>query len=278
MTSPLSPLPEYTQPPVSEMVLGVQFEPPEKLGVVHLGLAWQEFRNRYPRVEQQPPLPPAFERFDLRPPRPVRINLELVTGQLLPRLWFITEDGRRLLQVQRDRFIRNWRKMDGREEYPRYRQLRADFSEELTTFAVFLERERLGPLQPNQCEVTYVNELMAKQAGTDLGGLSRVMSTWSPLDSDDFPARLEDVTQEMRYVIPDPDGRPVGRLRVILQPVQSASSGQQAYRLRLTAQGRPIGSGLEGVFRFFDVGHEWAVRCFTAITAPDMHQAWGRLR
>src|SRR5688572_11238793 len=99
MTPTLPPLPEFSHPPVSEMVLGLQFERLEKLGVVHLGLAWQEFRHRYPRVEQHAPLPPTFERFDVRASRPSRINLELTPGQLLPRLWFLAENGRQLLQV-----------------------------------------------------------------------------------------------------------------------------------------------------------------------------------
>ena len=47
-------LPDYRNPPIDEVVIGVQFPPIPKFQDVHIGLYWQKVRNEYPRTETQP--------------------------------------------------------------------------------------------------------------------------------------------------------------------------------------------------------------------------------
>lgn len=260
------------------MVLGVQFEPLEKLRHVHLGLLWQEFRERYPLVQEHPPLSASFERFGDERKRPSRIEVELAVEPIIPRLWFISGNGRRLVQVQGDRFLFNWRKLTGREEYPRYEQLRATFADELAIFTAFLEREKLGTPRPNQCEITYVNELRQGQGWTSMGDLDQILSVWQAGHRDGSAPELEAATVEQRYVLPGADGRPQGRVHVSLEPYFSLSLDQEVYLLRVTAQGRPEGPDLDAALRFIDTAHHWAVLCFAAATTPHLHQVWGRRR
>jgi hypothetical protein len=42
------------------------------------------------------------------------------------------------------------------------------------------------------------------------------------------------------------------------------------------ARGRPDGAGIDGVLRFLDIGHEWGVRAFLALSSAKMQIAWGR--
>ena len=44
-----------------------------------------------------------------RPYKDMQINF-LAGEQYVPRIWMITEDNSQLIQVQRDRFARNWRR------------------------------------------------------------------------------------------------------------------------------------------------------------------------
>ena len=57
-----SPLPRFTNPPVSEVAIGVQFEAP-MLTPVHLGLFYQSVKARFPTVAVRAPLQPYFETF-----------------------------------------------------------------------------------------------------------------------------------------------------------------------------------------------------------------------
>jgi hypothetical protein len=48
------------------------------------------------------------------------------------------------------------------------------------------------------------------------------------------------------------------------------------YVMNLTARGRPDEESIEGALRFLDIGREWIVRGFAAVTTPEMHAIWRR--
>ena len=115
----LGDLPEYECPPLNEVVAGVQFEPLERFHAAHLGLYWARVRDRYPSTEDQPPLAHMKERE--RPPQPfTQASLMFQAGPIVPRCWFLDESKTKLIQIQPDRFLRNWRQIEGTEAYPRF--------------------------------------------------------------------------------------------------------------------------------------------------------------
>src|ERR1043166_5147847 len=150
-------LPDFVKPPVTEVALSVQFNPLPELKAPQLGLLWNEFRSRFPKAEQQPPLDSVMEKFGVRGPGKVNVRFEM--GVPVPRCWFLNEAGTELIQVQQDRFAHNWRKVGEEDSYPRYEYICETFKAELGIFCQFLARERLGELIPNQCEVIYVNHI-----------------------------------------------------------------------------------------------------------------------
>jgi hypothetical protein len=79
-----------------------------------------------------------------------------------------------------------------------------------------------------------------------------------------------------RYVIPDENGAPLGRLHIRTKSGFQVSGGQPIIVLELTARGQPLGEGINGVLPFLDVGREWIVRGFASITTPEMHELWER--
>src|SRR5690242_236660 len=113
-----SPLPDYEQPPVVEVASSIQFGSVPGLDAARLGLLWSVFRKEYPRTEQYPPLAHEVETFGA--PTVSQISFS-VAPMISPRCWFTNEKGTRLLQVQHDRFVLNWRKLDKDDEvYPHY--------------------------------------------------------------------------------------------------------------------------------------------------------------
>jgi uncharacterized protein (TIGR04255 family) len=92
---------------------------------------------------------------------PLGIQLQTLNVPPTPRFWFINESGSELIQVQRDRFIKNWRKIGSGDQYPRYEQLRTGFDQDFKQFEDFLKRNQLGAVRVNQCEVTYINHIVA---------------------------------------------------------------------------------------------------------------------
>ena len=56
-------LPDFSNPPVTEVVVGFQFNAIGKFVTAHVGLLWDEFKNEFPDAEEHPPVMPAFETF-----------------------------------------------------------------------------------------------------------------------------------------------------------------------------------------------------------------------
>ncbi len=267
-------LPAFRNPPVAETVLSLQFEPVAGLTAAHLGLLWQRFRDRLPVIEEHPPLPPVLEKFG--PPSPPRVEVTVEEKPPVPRLWFLNEQGTELIQVQSDRFIHNWRKMQGLDPYPRYEPIRDKFRDEVETLGQFLKDEGLGSVAVTQCEVTYVNHIEPSGVWGRHGQLEMVVRGWSRLPAEGFLPEAEDGALRLRFVIRSEAGEPIGRLHTAVQPASKKSDNSPILALNLTARGAPLGEGIEGAFAFFDLGRRWVVKGFVELTTPEMHRVWER--
>ena len=275
MTSRPKDLPDFRKPPVAETVLSLQFEPIPGLTSAHLGLLWERFRKELPLIEEHTPLPPVFEKFD--PPSPAQVEVTIEEKPPVPRDWFVNDTKTELIQMQSDRFIHNWRRMEGIEPYPHYEPIREKFRSEVAVLEEFLGDEKLGTLTVNQCEVTYVNHIEPSGMWAGHGQLEKVFSMWSRLVNASFLPDPEDAGLHVRFVIPDGTGKPIGRLHVIAQPAWKKTDNSPILALNLTARGAPIGEGIEGAFAFFDLGRRWIVKGFTDLTTPEMHRVWERI-
>lgn len=276
--SALRPLPDFERPPVVELVLDIQFQPIRGLDVPRLGLLWQAFRADFPRVEQQGPAHPLIERFGPAAPEEVELVIERFATIPLPRLWFLDSKGSELIQVQSNRFIHNWRRLEREDIYPRYENVRDRFSDELRRFEAFLEQEQLGSPVPELCEITYFNHVEAGSKWQHHGELHQVLRLWKPDFGESFLARrqVEATAVSFQLLMKNDDGNAFGRWRVSVQPGYARNGEVPIFVITNTARGRPLGEGIDGALRFLDLGHDWTVRGFAAITTDTMHQVWGR--
>ncbi len=269
-------LPEFENPPLIEVALSVQFDPLSAFQAPQIGLLWEKYRDRFPKTEQHPPLENVTEKFEL-PLRP-EFRIELSTAPPVPRCWFLNDAGSELIQVQADRFIHNWRKVDNSDQYPRYEHIRQRFSNELTIFCEFLLSEQLGEFKPNQCEITYTNHIKSAPNLNIHKQINQTFTVWKTKYSDDFLGIPENVKIATQYVFYNSEEKPVGRLHISSQPVFNASDKKPIQVLTLTARGAPESPSIEGVLAFLDKGREKIVRGFTSITTPKMHKKWRRLK
>jgi uncharacterized protein (TIGR04255 family) len=268
-------LPDFRKPPLAETVLSLQFEPISGLTTAHLGLLWLRFREQLPFIEEQPPLPPVVEKFG--PPAPAQVEVTVEEKPPVPRLWFLNQDKTELIQVQADRFIHNWRKMEGLEPYPRFEPIRDKFRNEVDTLVRFLKDESMGAPLVNQCEVTYVDHIEPSGVWERHGQLEKVLSNWTAAPGRRFLPEAEDGSVRLRFLMRGESGKPVGRLHVIFQPAWKKTDNTPIMVMNLTARGAPLGEGIEGAFRFFELGRRWIVKGFAELTTSDMHKAWERI-
>ena len=266
----MSPLPSFKKPPVVEVAIAVQFEDIPGLTGPCMGLLWDRYRESFPKLEVHPALDPHVERSSPAPGKGLKIKLETVPAT---RVWFIGSNNAHLIQVQQDRFVFNWRRMED-EDYPRHEQVRASFDENFGIFKAFLADERLGKPRLNQWELTYVNHIPAGDGWHRHGELGAVVPMLSSSGKGAFLPEPEDIALRVRYRMPDREGG-VSRLFVVANPGFN-SSGMPVLGLTLTARGGLGQGGASSLGSRLDTGREWIVRGFAEVTSRTMHRHWER--
>jgi uncharacterized protein (TIGR04255 family) len=262
-------LADFDNPPVVETVLSAQFERLAAMRTVHLGLFWRKVQMRFPKAEDRPVLAPMFERFPEPSTAGGRIRFEAIEIPKLPRLWLLNNPETEMIQIQDDRFIKNWRKAGEEDPYPHYEPvIKPAFERDFQDFQSFLREEGLGEVKVNQCEVTYVNHLVSGEGWQQLGEIDRLFTFCKPT-AIPVPGTAEDYRVQIRFPIPNEDGKPIGRLHVDVQPAVRAGDGRPMYVVNLTARGQ-YGEG----FGFFDIGRQWIVKSFEQLTTDHMHRIW----
>jgi uncharacterized protein (TIGR04255 family) len=267
-------LPEFTDPPVTEVALAVRFEGVEALRSAHVGRFWQLLVG-FTQTEDHVELDLGIEQAG-GPEPPQRPRLELVDVPRV-RTWLKTADETRLIQLQHNCFVYNWRRAASSDPYPHYESVRKEFLGAFEKFADFVAAEQVGKVSPVQCEVTYVNHLHLKHSA-----VADALTLWCKSSATGFLPQVEDARFMVRYAIPEPNGSGglLGRLTASLQPAYLVTSKDQVLNLTLIARGRPFSTEQSSnpVLNFLDLGHEWIVRGFAEITSEAMHHAWGRTR
>ena len=262
---------EYKTPPLIETVCSVQFEPLAG-SIFQLGQFWQEVKDEFSVGKEQPPLMNIIEPEFLTP----QFQSLSIQFDQSPRLFMTTTDQIFALQVQRDRFILNWRRTSDEATYPRFVAIYPKFEGLFGKFRRFVEAQDLGSVVQNQFELTYVNIIDQKN------GLEKTTSDKLFVDhmrdtkmAERFLPSPESLNWQSSFPLEDK----MGRLHINASSAfltQDPSRGQ-VMRVDLTARGIGKDRTDAGRIGWFDVAHKWVVLGFADIIRLDIQQeCWGR--
>jgi uncharacterized protein (TIGR04255 family) len=262
----------FVNPPIIELVMGVQFSPLPKLTAGHFGLFWKELGDDWTEPQDAPPIEDQFELFD-SPRWRMAADVRVRIGPLpLPGRFLLRHRNEdRLLQIQASRFHLNWRKRKG--FYPSYKQLISEFEDIFARFATFTEKTGLGTLAPNQWELTYIDAFAAGEYWNTPADWATILpGLFGPLfPTDGLGIVLEHRSAEWSYEIQPKRGR----LHIAAGPGRVEDAQQDALLLQMTARG-PIGKdGVETLRAGLDLGHEVAVGAFLRVVSDDAKKRWG---
>ena len=270
-------LPDFDRPPLDEVVLSIQFAD-LPLQNHHAGLMWLKVRDKFPNVQEQAPVPAVFETFGVLRPSPQVADVQFMPADAMIRYWFISADGRQLLQMQRDRFMHNWRTQEQHDEYPRFEPLREAFESEILVFQAFLKENGLGEIRCNQCEVTYINAIGPTEEIEDPNReLDKIFTIWCERYAEEGLGPIERARFTASYLMPPETGdEPFGRLHINAVPGVRRRDSMPVVRLSVTARGKPKEESIAAALDWIDLGRISVVRTFAAITTKRMHELWGR--
>jgi uncharacterized protein (TIGR04255 family) len=249
--SPIGERVKFENPPINELVVAMFHLPVSELRAQHIGLYWSEIRQRYPHCEQQVPI--TQEVFETQP------------GEVLPlpRFWFSDRSKPSLIQVQRNAFIFNWRRVPD-VEYPHYETVARTFWREFDGYKAFIEGTVGGKLDVVQrCELTYVNVINANahfQQLPQLGNILPSVSTLAALQTDSRKLALLNVSAGFRI-----NSTILAEL-TIRGGKSSPDATEPTALLELKAHGAPPDLSLRGARDWYDAAHDAIYRLFLDAT------------
>ena len=271
----MAPGATYLVPPIEELALSIQFKSLEGLVAPRVGKLWaQKFASHLPRLEEHPPIQEAIERFE--PPKPHAFSFKWETGAQPNRVWMLSESGTELLQVQQNRMVSNWRKQGTSAQYPKYHPgLREKTLEAWRHFSEFVNKEGLGELIPNQCEVTYVDHIPIEDLPGGEGWPGQLLTCMLPTYEDPQLGQTEEASCSLVFRLSRAkDHPPYGRLRFSAKPKTRKADGKKVLVLNTVARGAPEGPSEDLVFETLDLLQKEASDFFKRVTTQHMQDLW----
>ncbi len=265
--------PNFNKPPVIEVVLGVQFEPLHNFKTTHVGKLHTVYAVDYPIVSEHSPLEPKFENFNTGTFAPNQTVFSLIDNKAIPRVWFISEDDRTLIQFQRDKFIHNWRRDEPSEEmpYPRYEKMRDEFELRYKQLLEFLSSQDIPEPTVNQIEVTYVNLISCDDSDFSKS-MHEVFNFWNPEPQSSPLGEPEGQKFMTTYLIKDKDEL-IGRLSISSRTLLRQDN-KKFLRVDIIARGKPKDISLNGTLDFMNLCRSKIVSGFDSLTTEKMHKIW----
>jgi uncharacterized protein (TIGR04255 family) len=260
---------KYTNPPVVETVLSVQFNPLANFGAGLLGAYWKRLGTKWSNVTDAPAVDPVYERFESASVwDPTAIGLKL-SQKVELRLQIRNQAKDRMIQVQNGRFFYNWLGTPG-ATYPSYESVRPEFDESWEEFREFvISASDENSVQPNQWEIIYVNHMHSGTVWNDLSELPDVLKFLRKPNLGESNLLADGIGGEWRFEITPKRGRLYVRLGMAKQ-----EEGVPCVVMTLVARG-PVDDEEMTLHNGLELGHETIVDAFDLFTSGNAKKYWG---
>jgi len=249
----------FANPPINEVVVGVGFAPRRDLLVPHFGEYWDLIRDQFPKVEHATPF--AF---------PGNVRPIEAESFFLPRVWYLSEDTRRLVQLQQDVFMVNWRQLATPAEYPRFPAIRSTFERTFTTFSEYVERRTGVPLQVERLHLAYINALLQGEGWDTLANADQVLrdGLWQP--GNRFLPTPTKAAWSFDFDMP-------GKTVLSAKLAMASRVSDQKPILRLEIAANKLVQEEIDLFAWIDAAHDMVVSAFRDLTTTEVQRGVWKL-
>jgi uncharacterized protein (TIGR04255 family) len=255
---------KFDNPPINELVVSLFHMPIPELKAQHIGIYWNRIHEKYPHCDQHPVVVSLSDQQTVMEPSPGEIFP-------LPRFWFYGDNHPTLVQVQRNAFMVNWRRLPGAPagDYPHYEMVIRDFWQELENYKLFVQTVVGGKLDIIQrCELNYVNIISTNEL---FDGPSQIVNVLPPL------ASLRDLHTDERQL--------AGINAIITHRINSnllidltirlgrrVDTDEPVLGLELKAHGVPSDLSLDHARAWYDSAHDATYKLFLDATAEQIQK------
>ena len=256
-------LPSFDNPPVIEVVIGVQFESLSRFHIPHVGVLWDCLdRKKYPTCEEVAPLHGYEDERVIVYEKPP-----------MPRIWFIGEDQSSVVQFQKDRFLYNWRKNPDPEvgkPYPRYSKVIKGFYDNIQNFQSCIKSLDIEAINPQRLEISYINIIPLELFG-GAANIGKILKDVSWMNKNRALPEPHRVNVDWQFKVK----KISALLDLRINTAQVQKTGEEILRIELTVKGQAPHKDIRKCRAWFDTAHETIVTGFKDITTANAHKMWG---
>lgn len=260
---------KYTNPPIVETVLSVQFDRIADFGVAQLGAYWSQLSNDWNSVVDTQAIDPVREQLEQEGAwEPSALSFKL-SQQIDARLQIRNASKDRMIQVQNGRFFYNWLG-DSQKYYPSYEAVKPEFDEQWLRFReMVLNKTSDAVVRPNMWEVMYVNHMPQGTVWNDLSDLPDVFSFLNqpPLKESELVPRA--IGGEWQFEIAPQKGKLYVKLGM-----SRVENNTPNLVMTILARG-PIRENIPSIDEGFELGHATVLSAFDKLTTPSAQKFWG---
>ncbi|MGH8643012.1 MAG: hypothetical protein ACREX4_00575, partial [Gammaproteobacteria bacterium] len=179
-----------------------------------------------------------------------------------------------LIQVQNDRLLFNWRKVDPGDEYPRFAYVIEEFRKHFERFNKFISEHNLGLLEIKTGELSYINHIPIGEGCNSLADIGSMLPdvSWQRRKGRFLPTPK---LMSWRALFELPKGK--GTLTAKVDPGFRKTDNREILVLDLSTRG-PLKGSAEAMWEWFQVAHDWIVQGFADLTDPKVQaEIWKRI-
>jgi len=246
----------FRNTPLNETILGLQFNDTIFGPVMSSNMLFEiisVLKSEYDRISEHPPLPSIIESRD-------KDRREMILKDFVSRKHFLHHQKHKLIQMQPDRLLFNWRKMDDHSVYPKYDTLFADFYHIIQLIS---EKSKVNLLEKvNQYEFTYIDHVYIDSFGLENYDVSEVFSI--------FPYGKAVKNFTINYAIPEDNIG--GVLDVSIRTAKHKQNNRKLFVIENTCRGFSSGKTIS---TWFDEAHTILQENFLRIITDKSKEIWG---
>jgi len=175
-----------------------------------------------------------------------------------------------MIQLQNGRFHYNWMRVN--EVYPHYSAVYAEFDSQWAKFRDFIAAQKVGDVEVDQWEVTYVNHIPKGTVWSTPRDWSKLFRGLSLVEATE-PGPVETLAIQTAFQLPGKTGRLHWKLQSALLTDAKPGVTREVLRLELTARG-PVSEKID-LKAGLDLGHDAIIDTFVATTSDEAKKVWG---
>ena len=246
----------FGAPPLDEVTIGRQFLHRSDFLIPHFGTFWEKVRGQLPKVAHAAPI--------------VEANGASAVEEfaLMPRVWLLSADETRLVQLQQDRFHYNWRRRGERATYIRFDSVLAEGLSYWNTLDALFKDETGKGLQATRAELTYVNFLEIEGVSSTIEIMERSLKDFAWNSKNRHLQSPKGAVHNVSFDVPS-----IGGLLIVNAATATRGSSKvKGVKLDLTVRGKC--DDQQSFEDWARQAHDFLVAAFVDLTTAEMHKIW----